>query len=141
MAIEHTEKIGISAPGDRVWATYTDVEKWHEWTGTTDWIERLDDGPLALGRTARVKLKGAPASVWTVTEFTDGRSFTWESSSAGMRSVAWHVVEAKDGETEVTLGIRMTGLTATLLYPLFRYIAKRNLRLEAAGLKQRCEAT
>jgi len=140
MTVEHEESIRIAAPPAKVWAVYSDVERWPEWTPVMRKIERLENGPLALGSTARIEAKGGPPSVWTVTEFTDGRSFTWESSARGVKLVAWHLIEADDGGSKVTLGARMTGLMATLLGPFLRSLAKRNVKTEAEGLKRRCEA-
>ena len=141
MTVEHAETVRISAPPEKVWAVYTDVERWPEWTAVMKKIERLEDGPLALGSTARIEAKGGPPSVWTVTEFTGGRSFSWESKARGVKLVAWHVIEADGDESKVTLGARMSGTAATLLGPFLRSLAKRNVRAEAEGLKQRCEGS
>jgi len=139
MAVEHEETIRIEAPPDAVWEVYADVERWPEWTPVMQKIERLEDGPLAPGSTTRIEAKGGPPSVWTVTELTDGRSFTWESSARGVNLVAWHVIEADGNGSKVTLGVRMSGLMATLLGLFLRSMAKRNVKTEAEGLKRRCE--
>lgn len=139
MAVEHEEIVRIKAPPDRVWAVYTDVERWPEWTPVMQKIERLEDGPLALGSTARIEAQGGPPSVWTVTEFTVGRSFTWEAAARGVTLVAHHVIEADGDASSVRLGVRMSGLMATLLSPFLRSVAKRNVKTEAEGLKRRCE--
>ena len=139
MTVEHEETVRVSASPEKVWAVYTDVERWPEWTPVMKKIERLEDGPLALGSTARIEAKGGPPSVWTVTEFTEGRSFTWESKARGVKLVAWHVIDADGEGSRVRLGVRMTGLMATLLGPFLRSMAKRNVKTEAEGLKQRCE--
>jgi len=139
MTVKHEETILIDAPPEKVWSVYTDVERWPEWTPTMQKIERLEDGPLAAGSTARIEAKGGPPSVWTVTELTDGRSFTWESSARGVKLVAWHLIEPDGDGSKVTLGVRMTGLMATLLGPFLRSLAKRNVRTEAEGVKRRCE--
>jgi carbon monoxide dehydrogenase subunit G len=139
MTVEHEETVRVDVPPDKVWAVYADVERWPEWTPVMQKIERLEDGPLALGSTARIEAKGGPPSVWTVTELTDGRSFTWEARARGVRLVAWHAIEADGDGSKVKLGVRMTGLMATLLGPFLRSVAKRNVSAEAEGLKRRCE--
>jgi uncharacterized membrane protein len=139
MAVEREETIHVEAPPDRVWVVYADVEKWPEWTPAMQRIERLEDGPLALGSTARIQAKGSPDSVWTVTELTEGRSFTWESTARGVKVVAWHLIEADNAGSKVTLGVRMSGLMAMIFSPFLRSLQKRNLALEAEGLKRRCE--
>jgi len=136
MSVEHDETVFIDASPERVWAVYTDVERWSEWTPVMQKIERLEDGPLALGSTVRIEAKGGPPSAWTVTEFADGRSFTWEARARGVKLVAWHLIEADGDGSRVRLGVRMTGLMATLLAPFLRSVAKRNVKTEAEGLKR-----
>jgi uncharacterized protein YndB with AHSA1/START domain len=138
--VEHTETVLIEAPPEQVWAIYTDVERWPEWTASMKKIERLEDGPLSLGSCARVHGAGAPTSVFTVTEFTPGRSFAWETRTRGVRGLAWHIVEPAGEGTRATLGVRMTGLLATLLAPMIRSVVRRNVHMEAEGLKRRCES-
>jgi carbon monoxide dehydrogenase subunit G len=140
MTVEHSQTIHIEAPPETVWAVYTDVERWPEWTEAMKKIERLDEGPLKLGSTAHVEAAGAPASVFTVTEFTDGRSFTWETKARGVKGVAFHRLGPDGDGTKVTLGVQMSGIMATLLGPMIRSIARRNVRMEAEGLKRRCES-
>jgi len=140
MSIEHEEIVVIDASPGIVWTVYSDVERWPDWTPVMQKIERLEAGPLALGSTARIEAKGGPPSVWTVTEFTDGRSFTWESSARGVKLVAWHLIEADAGGSKVRLGVQMGGLMATLLGPFLRSVARRNVRAEAEGLKGNCES-
>ena len=50
----------IDAPPEVVWRVLIDVERWPEWTPTTDRIERLDEGEFRLGSRARMKLKRRP---------------------------------------------------------------------------------
>jgi uncharacterized protein YndB with AHSA1/START domain len=140
MGVEHEETVLVEAPPDKVWAIYSDVEQWPKWTSTMEKIQRLDHGPLEVGSTARIDAKGSPSSVWTVTECTEGKSFTWESTARGVKLVAWHLIEPDGGGSRVNLGVRMSGLMATLLSPFLRSLARRNVKTEAQGLKRRCEA-
>jgi len=118
-----------------------EVERWPDWTKSMRRIERLEDGPLGLGSTARIALKGAPASIWRVTEYAEERSFTWESRALSVHSIASHVIEPVDGGSRVTLSVRLSGPVATIMLPLLRSVARRNVALEAEGLKRRAEAT
>ena len=140
MSVEHEETVLIEAPAERIWAIYTDVERWPEWTSTMEKIKRQDDGPLKLGSTAKIEAKGSPSSVWTVTELTEGRSFTWESTARGVKLVAWHFIEPDRAGAKVRLGVRMSGFMATILSPFLRSLAKRNVKAEAEGIKRRCES-
>jgi uncharacterized membrane protein len=78
--------VTIAAPPDRVWSVVVDVDRWPERIPTVDAVERLDDGPLAVGSRTRLQQPRLPAGVWTITELTPGRSFTWESRSPGVTS-------------------------------------------------------
>ena len=122
-----------------VWATLTDVQRWHEWTRSIDKIERLDDGEFGAGSRARIRQPRIPVAVWTVTEFEPGRSFTWVSEAVGIRTVATHVLEPRDGGTRLTLTIAQTGWLAWLIRSRAEKTAREYLAMEAQGLKQRCE--
>jgi len=118
----------------------TDVERWPEWTESIRGVERLGGEPFGLGSEARLRVKGAPEStVWRVTEYADRKSFTWESAARGVHSRASHVIDPQGDGSRVTLSVTNSGWPATLLAPLLAMIGRRNLRLEAEGLKRRCE--
>ena len=92
----HVERtVNINAPPARVWAVMMDVERWPEWTKSVRGVQRLGGGPFGLGSEARLRVRGGPASVWRVTEFTEGQSFTWESDTAGVHSRASHVIDSE----------------------------------------------
>jgi len=138
----HVERtIDINAPPERVWAVMVDVERWPEWTESIRSVERLDGEPFGLRSEARLRVKGAPEStVWRVTEYTDGQSFTWESDARAVHSRASHVIDPEGDGSKVTLTVTNSGWPATLFAPFLAWIGRRNLRLEAEGLKRRCEA-
>ena len=136
----HVERtVNINAPPARVWAVMMDVERWPEWTESVRGVERLGGGPFGLGSEARLRVRGGPASVWRVTEFTEGQSFTWESDTAGVHSRASHVIDSEGDGSRVTLTVTISGWPATILAPFLAWVGRRNLRLEAEGLKRRCE--
>jgi hypothetical protein len=79
-------------------------------------------------------------AVWTVTEYADGRSFTWEADMLpGLHIVAGHIVEPEDGGTSLTLSLNSTGPTVLLMWLALRRIFTRNTQGEAAGLKAYAE--
>ncbi len=140
MRIETT--VDIDAPVARVWDVTVDVERWPEWTASMRRVERLDDGPFAVGSRVRVRQPLAPRADWVVTAMTPGTAFTWESHVPGARSVGTHELTPRpDGGTSVRLAFEASGPVARLLWPLIGGTARRYVETEAAGLKRRCETT
>jgi uncharacterized protein YndB with AHSA1/START domain len=136
MQVEETR--AIAAPAEVVWRILTDLERWPAWTRSMSKIE--PDGPLAVGMTARVKQPRVPAVTWTVTEVDPGRSFTWEATATGLRTVAEHVVvDGAAGTSTVTLRIDTTGPAAGMVGLLFGGMTRRYVAMEADGLQR--EAT
>lgn len=138
--VSETRSVYIDAAPEEVWAVLADVERWPEWAGSMRNLEREDEGEFGLGSRARLEITGVPSSIWQVTEFTPGRSFTWESKARGVASLADHRIDPDGGGTKLTLRTESSGLMATIFAPLIRRVARRNLQAEADGLKQRCES-
>ena len=134
----------IDAPVEPVWDVLYDVARWPEWTPTVDSVERLDDGPFAVGSRARLRQPKLPRAEWEVTEVTqvmDGRSFTWEARGPGMRTIARHeVVPDADGST-VTLSIEQTGPMGAVAAFVWRRLTQRYIELEAESLAARVTRT
>lgn len=135
--LEHV--ITIAAPPERVWELLVDVERWPERIPTVDFLERLDDGPFAVGSRARLRQPKLPEAVWTVTELTDGSSYTWESKSPGVLGVASHVVEPHPGGTRLTLALSVSGPLAGLGWLMTKSRARRYVETEAASIKKFAE--
>ena len=135
-----TDSIDIQAPPEAVWAVWSDVERWPEWTASVSRVERTGAGPLAAGQRARVRQPGFPPATWRVTAVEEGRGFTWVSESPGARVTGSHRIEPRDGGSRATLGIAFAGPIARLVGWLSRSRTERYLRLEAVGLKARSEA-
>ncbi|MEU7478443.1 SRPBCC family protein [Lentzea sp. NPDC042327] len=135
--LQHT--VTIAAPPAKVWEVVSDVERWPERIPTVDSVERLDAGPLAVGsRTRLVQPRLSPA-VWTVTELTEGTSYTWQSRSAGVTVTAAHVVEPLADGSRLTLTLTMSGLMAGVGWLLTRSLTSRYVKAEAAAVKTAVE--
>ena len=132
--------IDIAAPPDRVWSVVRDVERWHEWTASISSIERLDDGPLRMGSRATVRQPKLPKNVFQVTALDEGRGFSWQSKSPGVRGIWHHWIEPTPHGCRVTLGVDFRGPLAWLVSRLYGTLTQRYIEMEAAGLKRRCEA-
>lgn len=137
--MELSRSIDIQAPPDVVWAVWSDVERWPEWTASVSRIERLEPGPLAIGHRARVRQPKLPTAVWQVTKLEVGRGFEWVSASPGARVTGYHWIEPQGGGCRVKLGIVFAGPIARLVGWLTRSLSERYLELEANGLKARTE--
>ena len=133
--------IDVAAPPEYVWAVMSDVERWPEWTRSVRSVERLDQGPLAVGSRARVRQPRLPPAIWTVTALEPGRFFEWRSPAPGLLSVGGHRVDAAgEHASRVTLSLTWSGPLAAVMRLLFGKLSRRYVEMEAQGLKRRCEA-
>jgi uncharacterized membrane protein len=138
--MEWTHEQRIDAPVDVVWRLTTDVTDWPSYMPTVTSVERLENGPLRLGASARIKQPGQRTAVWRVTTFEPEREFTWRSDRRGLTVVGRHRT-TPDGEgTRNTLTIEMTGPLAPVLGLLLGPMMRRVLRTENASFKERAEA-
>lgn len=138
MRIGHT--IDIAAPAERVWALTVDVESWPELSPTMTVVERLDDGPLRVGSSARVKQPGQRAKVWTVTAVEPGRRFAWRSRVFGTDMTGTHTLHPTEQGTANTLTIDMAGRGSGLVGRVMGRQIHRSLATENAGFKRAAEA-
>ena len=142
MAIHIERTVNISAPAERVWAVMKDVERWPEWTESMKSVERLDSGEFGIGSKAKLKIRRSPnANVWTVTELTPNRSFTWETNSGGVKGIATHIIEPDGGGSKVMLTVDLSGPVAALFGWFIDGPSRQNVEMEAEGLKRRAEGT
>ena len=138
--MRYEREIEIDAPADRVWPVIEDVEHWSEWTASVTSIEIVDGRPFGEGTQARVKQPRLPAAVWTVTRHDPTRSFRWEATGPGVRSMGDHAVRP-DGEARsvATLVFEQRGPLGALTGLLFGRMIRRYVDMEAEGLKRRSE--
>ncbi|MEX1254509.1 MAG: SRPBCC family protein [Dehalococcoidia bacterium] len=140
MAVHVERSVHIDAPPEVVWRVWTDVERWPEWTASMRKITRLDEGPFGPHSSARVQANAPPVADWRVTAFDEGCSFKWEAEMTGAHATGTHLVERDGAGCKATMTISISGgLLTALLTPVFAAMSRRNLRLEAEGLKQQCE--
>ena len=135
--LQHT--ITIAAPPERVWAVLIDVERWPERIPTVDEVERLDDGPLKVGSRTRLRQPKLPEAVWTVTELTDGKSYTWEQKSPGVTGVAAHLVEPHPDGTRLTLSLGISGPLGGIGWLFTKKLAKQYVETEAETIRKFAE--
>lgn len=128
----------IKSSARQVFATWSDVEGWPQWTASMSEVRRLDDGDLGVGARARVKQPRLPWTEWTVTELVPDRSFTWETGGRGLVTRGRHIVEPQPGGCRVVAELEQRGPLAPVVAALTRRLTQRYLRMELAGLSHRC---
>ncbi len=132
--------VDIPAPADRVWGVLCDLRGWPTWTASMREVTPLRPGPVEPGLQVRVVQPRLPTTVWTVEEVVPGRSFRWSSRSPGIASVGDHVLEPTATGCRVTLSLAQTGPLAPAVGVLLGRLTRRYVRMEAVGLRARCEA-
>lgn len=137
--LEWTERQAIEAPAGLVWRVVADIESWPEWTSTMLHVERLAGSGLEPGACFRIRQPNLPEAVWRVVGVDPGRSFRWQSSSPGALVEADHRIASVGELAEVELAIRFGGVLGRASAYALRGLTRRYLRLEADGLKTRCE--
>jgi carbon monoxide dehydrogenase subunit G len=137
MKMSHS--IDIDAPPESVWAIWSEIERWSEWTASISKIDKLAPGPLAIGLRACVRQPKLPIAIWRVTDVEENRGFTWVSKSPGARVTGIHTIEPTANGSRATLRLVFAGPLAVLFGWLTRSLTQRYLQLEANGLKARSE--
>lgn len=140
--MEHKVVVEIAAPPEDVWAVLSDVEQWPEWAESMSQVELVDRPQLTGSARVRISQPGMLPAVWTVTEFEQGRSFTWVSHILSVSSTAVHTIEpgAEDGTSVVTLTFTQSGLLSGLIGRLLGGKIRRYVQMEADGLRSRVES-
>jgi uncharacterized protein YndB with AHSA1/START domain len=132
--------IDIDAAPATVWRTLTDVESWPKWSASMTTVERLQQGELGVGSSARVTQPKLKAAVYTVTECEPGKSFVWEMKATGVKVRAVHFVEDRgEGGARMVLGVEQTGALSGLISLLYGKLARQYVVMEAEGLKKAAE--
>ncbi len=132
-------ELTINAPVEVVWRLTEDIEAWPSLTPTVTSVQRLDEGPLRVGSSARVKQPGQRPTVWTVTRFEPGVAFEWEATVFGVHTVGRHLLAGDGPACRNTLQIDMTGRGSTLLGRLLGRRIGKTIATENQGFKRAAE--
>jgi uncharacterized membrane protein len=125
----------VDAPADLVWRLTLDITSWPSFVPTVRSVERLDQGPVRVGSSARIKQPGQTPAVWTVTKLDPGREFTWQTRRLGTTMTGSHAVEAVGDRCRCILAIDMPGPFGAVFGPFFR----KALDAESAAFKAKAE--
>jgi uncharacterized protein YndB with AHSA1/START domain len=139
--------IRISAPPERVWDLYADVE------GSVDWVPFAEEilfvsGPAGVGQVYRERTRlGGVSDVaeWTVIEWDPPRRQVQRSTGKGMDSRLVIALEPDGSGTlvrqEALLDSRAPGPLGWLHERLFGLVAARGVRAALAAARRRLEAS
>ena len=138
--MQFEDEILINAGIDRVWAVYTDVEHWPEWTASVRDIRYTDGDTLDVGARVQIAQPKLPTATWEVSSIDPGRSWTWIATGPGVRTTAMHTLEpAGTDKTRVQQTLVQSGPMGSIIGRVYSKLTRRYLAMEASGLKQRCE--
>lgn len=137
MRIQH--QIDIAAPPSRVWELTVDVEVLPDHTPTMTKVERLEQAPLAIGSTVRIKQPAQRAKIWTITEFDENSRFSWTTRSTGTIMTASHDLAETSTGTANTLTVDMNGPLGAVFGVLVRRQIQKVLATENNAFKMAAE--
>jgi uncharacterized membrane protein len=133
-------RVEIDKPPDVVWPVLVDIERWADWTPSITAVERLDRSAFGIGSRVRIRQPRLKTMVWRVSQFNQGRLFTWEARSPGIFIVAQHEVKPSARGSILVLTMKQTGWMAPLVTLFFGNLTRRYVNMEAQCLKRRCES-
>ena len=105
--------VETSAPPEKIWAAWTDVDHWPQWDTELDSASL--DGSFALGTRGRVKPKRGPAARISISELSPGESYTGTTRSllCGLK-VRRHLTRKDGGATYFTHEVSFVGPLASV---------------------------
>jgi hypothetical protein len=99
-----------------------------------------DEAEIAVGSHVEIWQPGLPKATWVVDSLTEGRGFSWSSSTPGVRTGAAHqIAPLSDAACEVTLAVAQSGMLAGLTNLVLGSKAREFVDAELAGLKAASE--
>ena len=129
----------LAVPTAAAWTAISDVADWAAWLPTVTSVTHVAGTPTSgVGASYAVVQPRLRRAVWTVTSWTDGSGFTWESKLPGVRTTGTHTVTpGSDGDTVVELGVTWSGPIAGLVQAAYGRLTQRYVEAEAAALGTR----
>jgi carbon monoxide dehydrogenase subunit G len=109
--------IEINAPVKKVWALIDKLEGWPQWMPSIKKIQRVSNGPLAVGSQLSVTARVSRLTVkllMTITKFVPERNVVMQGKTLGTDLTRFYNLEPVDGKTKVTVGGDVSGALAWL---------------------------
>jgi carbon monoxide dehydrogenase subunit G len=110
--------IEINAPTTKVWALVDKLEEWPQWMPSIKKIERVSEGPLAVGSKLSVtaRVRGLTVNLlMTITGLVRERSVVLEGKALRTKLTRFYTLEPVNGKTKVTIGGDVSGALAWLV--------------------------
>ena len=128
-----------SAPPDRVWQVWSDVNRWPDWN--PDMKASHVDGPLKLGATDNIDTRSGGKHDVVVTHFEQGRSFELESTALpGTKMGIRATITPSGSGSRITQGFEPRGLLAPIVGPMMGGAILKTFNSVLNGLKQKVES-
>lgn len=128
-----------SAPPDRVWQVWSDVNRWPDWN--PDMKASHIDGPLKLGATGNIDTRSGGKHDVVVTHFEQGRSFELESTALpGTKMGIRATISPSGSGSRITQGFEPRGLLAPIVGPMMGGAILKTFNAVLGGLKQKVES-
>ncbi|WP_290049643.1 SRPBCC family protein [Amycolatopsis solani] len=102
---EHSET--STAPAAAIWPLWADTTRWPEWDAGVRSV--VVDGPFTAGTSGTMTMDGMPPIPFTLTEVTEGRSFTDETRLPDSFLRFEHVLTDVEGGTRITYRVTVDG--------------------------------
>lgn len=135
-----TVTVDIAASPVAVWKLISDVERWPTWTPTMTSVRVRSGQGLSVGSTYEVKQPGLARSLFKVDRCDGASSFCWSARSAGVHTMADHVItERPGGGSRLTLMLTMEGPLAPVVWLVAGRKVRRFVDTEAASAKAAVE--
>ena len=128
-----------SAPADKVWRVWSDVNSWPQWNPDMK-ASRLD-GAMKLGMTGNIDTRSGGKHDVVVTHYEEGRSFELESTALpGTKMGIRATVTPAGSGSRITQGFEPRGLLAPIVGPMMGGAILKTFNSVLNGLKQKVEA-
>jgi hypothetical protein len=129
----------IEAPIETVWDLTVDIEGLPATTPTITLAERLDDGPLRVGSTARLRQPHLRPAVWTVTRLEAPGLFEWSTRLGWLTMTGRHTLRAVGTGTSNHLEVELAGFGAGVAARLLGGSIRKAIATENRGVKAAAE--
>jgi uncharacterized membrane protein len=134
-----TSDARIGASVDEVWRLTIDVERWPRLTPTMTSVERLDDGPMRVGSSARVVQPRQRPTVWTVTKLDAPHVFEWQAKILTVTMTGAHHLAADGDHCRNELRLVLSGFGSRLMGRLLGSTMRKAIETENLGFKHEAE--